>query len=62
MNEKNENMIKIDNEKKEKDLCKEKINGIVCKEDLHPFFKHSDHSINNVHFSKANIFIIEYFI
>jgi len=61
MNEKNENMIKIDSREKE-DLCKETINSIVCKEDLHPFFKHSDHSINNVHFSKANIFIIEYFI
>lgn len=61
MDEKDENETKNGNRKEEKDLCKEVINGIVCRKNLHPFFEHSDHSINNVYFSQVNIFIMEYF-
>lgn len=56
MNEKNENMIENDNGEGKKDLCKELINGITCREDLYQFFEHNDHSINRIHFSKVNFF------
>lgn len=60
MDEKDEKAIKNGNRKEEKDLCKEIINGILCRKNLHPFFEHSNHSINNVYFSKVNTFIMEY--
>jgi len=62
MNEKNDNTIESDNREGEKDLCKEIINGIVCREDLYQFFGHNDHSINKIHFSEVNSFIIEVFL
>ncbi|XP_012530619.1 ribonuclease H2 subunit A [Monomorium pharaonis] len=51
MNEKNENAMKNGSREEKKDLCNEAVNGIVCREDLHLFFGHSDHSVNKVHFS-----------
>lgn len=61
MSEKDENSIRNGNREDEKDLCKEAINGVVCKEDLQPFFRRSDHSVNKVHFSEVNIFIMQCF-
>lgn len=61
MNEKNENSMKNGNREENKDLCEEAINGIACREDLHPFFERSDRSINKVHFSAVNTFITQYF-
>ncbi|XP_071640755.1 ribonuclease H2 subunit A [Temnothorax longispinosus] len=51
MDEENENPVKNGNREEKKDLCNEAINGIVRREDLHPFFERSDHSVNKVHFS-----------
>ncbi|XP_011638541.1 ribonuclease H2 subunit A [Pogonomyrmex barbatus] len=53
MSEKDESATKNSDRENEKDLCRGAINGIVCREDLHPFFEQSDHSINKVHFSKV---------
>ncbi|KYN28987.1 PREDICTED: ribonuclease H2 subunit A [Trachymyrmex cornetzi] len=54
MNEKNENTIENDNREGEKDLCKEVINGIACREDLCQLFEHNDHGINRIHFSEVS--------
>lgn len=35
------------------DFCKEEIKSIVCRKDLHPYFAHSDHSVNEVYFSEV---------
>ncbi|XP_011686284.1 PREDICTED: ribonuclease H2 subunit A isoform X2 [Wasmannia auropunctata] len=53
MSERNENMIKNGTGGKEMDFCKEEIKSIVCRKDLHPYFAHSDHSVNEVYFSEV---------
>lgn len=58
MDKKDENETEENNQGREEISREETVNVITCKENLNPFFEQSNCSINKVHFSEVNSFII----